>query len=334
MSREFDNDGANYLDIGDVAAIDITGLPITVSAWVRPDVNNAEKAIVTKYDTAAQPTRQYTLEMTSAGKPAFATANGSSAAFTIGATTLSVGVWQHICGYQTATNRYIYLNGVQDASATNIRTMINTTTPLLVGRYIGTAAPWDGLIAEIGIWNIDLSPAEIAALAKGVSPLLIRPQSLKGYWPLWGTGSPERDYSGQGNAATMNGTVNAGDRHAPVMPFVLPMPPSRYGPVLPGFNDAAEIYLDLQPSGVELAEYIDAATVPLAFTPSGIEGLERTDAATVYLDLQPSGFDIFSPLIPWWDPLPEGENKWFQIEGNKWRGTAQTRFVLSVRGRL
>ena len=37
---------------------------------------------------------------------------------------------------------------------------------------------FSGDIAEVGIWNVDLSAAEIAALAKGVSPALIRPQNL------------------------------------------------------------------------------------------------------------------------------------------------------------
>ena len=38
--------------------------------------------------------------------------------------------------------------------------------------------------AGAGIWNVALTAAEIASLAKGFSPRLIRPQSLAFYAPL------------------------------------------------------------------------------------------------------------------------------------------------------
>jgi hypothetical protein len=43
---------------------------------------------------------------------------------------------------------------------------------------------FSGDIAEVGIWNIDLTAAEVASLAKGVSPALIRPQNHVAYLPL------------------------------------------------------------------------------------------------------------------------------------------------------
>ncbi|KKK59939.1 hypothetical protein LCGC14_3029330, partial [marine sediment metagenome] len=42
----------------------------------------------------------------------------------------------------------------------------------------------DESIAEVAIWNVALSNAEVALLAKGFSPLLIKPESLVSYWPL------------------------------------------------------------------------------------------------------------------------------------------------------
>ena len=43
---------------------------------------------------------------------------------------------------------------------------------------------FNGLLAEVGIWNAALSPAEIASLAKGVTCDKIRPQNLVFYAPL------------------------------------------------------------------------------------------------------------------------------------------------------
>jgi hypothetical protein len=42
----------------------------------------------------------------------------------------------------------------------------------------------DGRTAEVGIWNAALTAAEIASLAKGMTPDKIRPQSLVFYAPL------------------------------------------------------------------------------------------------------------------------------------------------------
>jgi hypothetical protein len=41
-----------------------------------------------------------------------------------------------------------------------------------------------GQIAEVGIWNVALTAAEIASLAKGMTCDKIRPQSLVYYAPL------------------------------------------------------------------------------------------------------------------------------------------------------
>lgn len=42
----------------------------------------------------------------------------------------------------------------------------------------------NGLISELGIWNVVLTDAEIASLAAGFTPDQIRPQSLQFYAPL------------------------------------------------------------------------------------------------------------------------------------------------------
>ena len=92
------------------------------------------------------------------------------------------GKWHHACGvFSSSTSRTVYLDG--GSSATN-----NTsTTPSLDRTEVGAwrSSLWfNGDIAEVGIWNIDLTAAEVASLAKGVSPALIRPQNHVAYLPL------------------------------------------------------------------------------------------------------------------------------------------------------
>ncbi len=42
----------------------------------------------------------------------------------------------------------------------------------------------NGLIAEVGLWNVALTAEEIASLAKGMTCDKVRPQSLVFYAPL------------------------------------------------------------------------------------------------------------------------------------------------------
>jgi hypothetical protein len=42
----------------------------------------------------------------------------------------------------------------------------------------------NGQLAEVGIWNSDLSSEEILSLSKNFSPALIRPMNLVSYVPL------------------------------------------------------------------------------------------------------------------------------------------------------
>ena len=223
MSRDLPGTSGNYLSVGDVAPIDITGTALTICGWIRPDTLGSEDVIASKRD-AGSTAFQYELGVTSAGAVFFRVGNGSGTFETAsGGTQVATGAWNHICGVKNGTGANAlkgYINGVERASVTSNVTIGNTAQNLVFGRISdGDFNILDALLAEVAIWNVSLSASEVAAMARGVSPLLIRRQSLKGYWPLYGTSSPERDYSGQGSSATINGTVNSGTRNPPVMSF-------------------------------------------------------------------------------------------------------------------
>lgn len=381
MSRDFSGADANHLGVtdGNAPALSFTGLPITISAWIRPDNVGAQKGIVTKWGTTGGQ-RSWALEVNATGAAAFGTADGTNNSFAVGATALSTaGVWQHVCGRQTADDVYIYLDGVQDGINVTQRTIPNTVSSIFVGRYGAAGFPFDGLIAEVAIWSATLLPEEIAALSMGMNPRLIRPQNLRVYWPLLGTGSPEPDYSGRDGHIPLAGSVPAGVGHPPVIPFV-PMSISALPTVeVVGFFDSAtvpitltvssaeledsidvaEVYVDLTPSGVdeltgggvnytdsdtilvdlsvtstESFDPVEVATAYVDITPSGVDIRETTDSDTVLIDIQPSGQDLFAPLVPWWDPLPDAIRTWFEITPRKWETQTATRFRVTVRGRI
>jgi hypothetical protein len=94
--------------------------------------------------------------------------------------------WSHAAGvFSSNTSRTAYLNG--NAGSTNTANVtpagINET---LIGaaRTPNVVFPFNGFLAEVGIWNAALTAAEIASLAKGMTCDKVRPQNLVFYAPI------------------------------------------------------------------------------------------------------------------------------------------------------
>lgn len=103
--------------------------------------------------------------------------------------TYSASTWVYNAGTFINGSSTTYLNGGNSVTATYVGTFPSITnfTQLSIGaRHNGTS--WgvynDGLLAEIAVWSVTLTAAEIASLAKGFKPYRIRPQSLVFYAPL------------------------------------------------------------------------------------------------------------------------------------------------------
>lgn len=117
--------------------------------------------------------------------------------------TLSSGVWYHIAGTYDGTNVKAWLNGV--AEATTACAAFPTTPDPTISAFTnnaGTGQFVDGDIAELGVWKTPLSTDDIVQLALGVSPLMIRADSLMAYWPLI-----RNIYDSVGGSITATGTT-------------------------------------------------------------------------------------------------------------------------------
>lgn len=80
-----------------------------------------------------------------------------------GNTGLSTGVWYHVVATFNGTDMKIYINGVQDATATHAGTVGAGSQPFTVGfslsgRYLR------GEVADVRAWTRGLKPQEVAAL--------------------------------------------------------------------------------------------------------------------------------------------------------------------------
>mgnify|MGYP001558445184 CR=1 FL=1 len=119
--------------------------------------------------------------------------------------------WHHIGGvWDGNSSRTAYLNGSAGTTNTVTRTITSSTT--IIGAYSGFGGYqgfWPGYLAEAAMWDAALTAAEMATMADGFSPLLVRPGNLVAYWPLYGRISTEPDYVGGFNMTLTGGDANA-----------------------------------------------------------------------------------------------------------------------------
>ena len=135
--------------------------------------------------------------------------------------TYTEGVWNHaLATGVSATDRNCYLNGPDntDADSTN-RTP--SCTEIDIGRDTENANnDFEGSIAHCAVWDhasVVLDASEIAALAAGVSPLLIRPHELIFYAPLNTPGTTDYDHIG-GLTLDADGSITLSDNPPIFMP--------------------------------------------------------------------------------------------------------------------
>ena len=165
----------------------VTAVPLSMSFWFNPDAtSNSDRnglAVATGSDN-----NRFNIYLANdnivRAQTRSSTANNAAAA----TASFSAGSWQHAAGvYVTSTERYAYYNGGNKGTNTTDITPsgIDITA---VGEFGNSATPptgpWDGGLAEMAIWDTNLTDAEIAILGKGYSPLFVRPQNLVWYLPL------------------------------------------------------------------------------------------------------------------------------------------------------
>ena len=165
MARNFDGVNDN-LDAGNPATLQITGDQITVAAWVKIASATAEKKVLAKWSDSAGEF-SYLLSVAGAGddKAQFAVNTGSNGVAT-GTTSLSVGVWHLIVGTYDGVTVRVYLDGVEDDTASLTGNISSNTAPVRIGVGSGATSeePMDGAVDDPRIYDRVLSAEEIATI--------------------------------------------------------------------------------------------------------------------------------------------------------------------------
>jgi len=201
MARDF---SASYLQYADNPALDFT-TEMTIAAWFNADSWAAGASEMVRKDG------NYILRYEGGlSTSRFIWFDGSLVRYVEGGGAVSTGAWRHLVGQASANDAYrLYLDGTSAGGSPTTFTGASRTltNPLLMGSNGSGAQHLDGRLAEVGIWVAVLDTAEVAALAKGCSPALIRPASLRFYAPLIRDGNDLKI----GLIPSVSGTVNVVD---------------------------------------------------------------------------------------------------------------------------
>lgn len=208
-------------------------------AWCRP--NDRHEGTVIGADEQSGSNGRFSLFSRNTGR--FAARRKSSYIQTPNADySNSNTTWLHLAGTWQYNLRELYVNGVKEAyepgnksgggeaGTTNISINPAKATKFYIGQD-HSGKYWDGAIAEAAAYSVALSASEISALAAGFSPLLVRPESLIGYWPLGGALA-----SDTGDIDLINGkdlTANNSPTTEKHPPIIYPSRPSLVLPSAP-----------------------------------------------------------------------------------------------------
>ena len=130
---------------------------------------------------------------------------------------ISAGSWQHVAmtwnGGTANTAISSYLNGIQiDTTNNGLGVFTGPYTGNGVQFFIGAQrsgppqSVFGGPLADVVLYNVALTQAEIIALARGARPNRIRPQSIVRWYPLDGYNHPALDRSFQKANGVLTGT--------------------------------------------------------------------------------------------------------------------------------
>lgn len=186
MAWDFDGTD-DYIEAALGANYDV---PKTLACWFNSDTTNANKTLVAL--AAGSITEDLSpalrIQITSTGVVQAVTSSGTGSNGIASGGSYASGTWHHAAGkFESSSSRYAYLDGIVGIQGTATRSTGGALDNHLIGQGSAgnnPAQPFNGRIAEVAIWDVALNDDEIASLAKGFRPDMIRPSKLLFYLPL------------------------------------------------------------------------------------------------------------------------------------------------------
>lgn len=214
---------ASAQGLTDATTPPVTTLPFSLAAWFKTAGGSGYRSIITLSEGSTE-FNFALLDVATGGQvSAYHQGNSGVVGNALTAGTVTDAVWTHGGAVFTSeSSRTAYINGVGTTETTTVAAF-SALNYIAFGLIQYNGAPtnyFNGDIAEGACWNVALTAAEMESMADGVSPLLIRPQSLMAYWPLYGNDSPELDrYKGTTGLTLVNTPAKAAHPRI-IRPFV------------------------------------------------------------------------------------------------------------------
>lgn len=177
MAYNFVPASTQYLS---TASAPVTAKPVTMVCFARPTSGNNDFITV---QIGTNSTNNRFVQYVSSARASGTQINDTGASTIATSQTVANGTWRHSGStFPDATEIAAFIDGQKTSN--NV-----TRSPTGIDRMaIGARTTGDfitpGDVAEVAVWNVALTDAEIASLAKGFKPTRIRPQSLVFYAPL------------------------------------------------------------------------------------------------------------------------------------------------------
>lgn len=197
---------------GELSSAVVSGTPLTLVAWTyRHTASGDASAIAIEEDGGT--TNSFTCRLRSARSVRATSRDSGGQASATTSTVATLNQWEHVATvFASSTSRTAYLNG--GGSGTDSTS--NTPASLDITR-IGTGENflwyYDGLIAEVAVYNKALTTGELTDL-QTKSPILVAAANLVSYWPLGGPNYSDNwdDQEGSNNM-TANGSPSFDSEH-------------------------------------------------------------------------------------------------------------------------
>jgi hypothetical protein len=215
MARNFNSAASEYMQNTNAV---VDGLPVAVSVWFTlDDVETTNTKSLVNIGDVSTTKNRWRLYLLSGRTLSMRARNDDATIIQATApSTLTTGQWYH--GFGSISSGGSITTWVTDTSGSTVgggNTITNNFVAFsdtIIGAHINGGAviqEHNGNIAEVGLWNVELTESEKTALSRGYAPFLVRPQSLSGYWPLAGRTSPEIDIVGKYNMTLTNSPTTA-----------------------------------------------------------------------------------------------------------------------------
>lgn len=161
----------------------ITATPLTFACFFKHTAVGGSTQTLMAADDGVAVTNAFTLSTGSTDTVTLATIATSSSS----SVTTEVGIlnnWNTAVGItQSSISRYGAVNSRLATQSTTSRVPSGINEFIIGGRGSGLLS-WNGLLAEVAVWQAALTPRELQSYSEGKSPRTIRPENLLLYMPL------------------------------------------------------------------------------------------------------------------------------------------------------